>query len=200
MSSVESGHSRYKKCDHCGKEDALVFFKIIKQNSIEQKGLCARCALKYLENNTEEFNINHIDEKMMESLNQVRDLVNYIIGGIEAIARNQSKSENETTCPYCGSTLKNFLDSGYLGCPYCFEIFRKEIKDYIIEFERDTIHKGKMPHKFATLYLMKKEISYLRNRLKKLLLSEKYEEAERIKRKLEKLIGSYPINHEDELY
>ena len=55
-----------------------------------------------------------------------------------------------------------------------------------------------MPKRFAELYLIKKEISFLKNQIKKSISLEKYEEAGRLKKKLEKLIGSYRGGNENE--
>lgn len=187
-----------RKCSVCGKEEALVFFKIVKENSVEEKGFCARCALKYLETSNGNVDFSYVDDKMLASLNEVKNLIGYLINGIEAVA--QDKEGATTTCPNCGISFKNFLESGYLGCQYCYSTFRKGIKDYIFEFERGVQHKGVMPKKYVKLFLIKKEIQYLSNKIKRLILSENFEEAMKVKKRLEKLIGTCPINYEDELY
>ncbi|MGC8764974.1 MAG: hypothetical protein ACP5QT_03725 [Brevinematia bacterium] len=197
--SEKSGHR--KVCSVCGKEDALVFLKIIKNNVVEERGFCARCALHYLENSTGKLDFTHIDDKILNSLTQVRDLIGYIIKGVEVAAKTKSYTEaKEEICSHCGITFKGFTESGFLGCPYCYTTFRKKIKDYIMDFERGVQHKGRMPKKYVSLFLVKKEIMFLMNKIKRLLLNENYEEAEKVKKRLEKLIGTYPINYEDELY
>ncbi|MCX7821688.1 MAG: hypothetical protein N2258_08465 [Brevinematales bacterium] len=193
---AEIKHTR--KCSVCGKEEALVFFKIVKENQVEEKGFCARCALKYLETSSGNVDFSYVDDKMLASLNEVKNLIGYLINGIEAVTQN--KDGLATVCPNCGISFKNFLESGYLGCQDCYSTFRKGIKDYIYEFERGVQHRGLMPKKYVELYLIKKEILYLSNKIKRLILSENFEEAIKVKKRLEKLIGTCPINYEDELY
>ncbi len=190
-----------KMCSICGKEEALVFLKIIRNDVVEEKGFCARCALDYLENSSGKMDFTHIDERILNSLTQVRDLIGFIINGVEVAAKTKTVSETkEMVCPHCGTPFKSFIGSGYLGCFYCYHTFRKDIKEYIMDFERGLQHRGKMPKKYIPLFLIKKEVMYLSNRIKRLLLSENYEEAEKVKKKLEKLIGTCPINYEEELY
>ncbi len=192
----QSKHNR--KCSVCGKEEALVFFKIVKENTVEEKGFCAKCALQYLESSGNNVDFSYVDDKVLSSLNEVKNLIGYLINGIESVVI--SKEGVNSVCPNCGVSLNNFIENGYVGCQYCYSTFRKEIKDYLLEFERGLEHKGKMPKKYISLYLLKKEILYLSNKIKRLILSENFEEALKIKKKLEKLIGTCPINYEDELY
>jgi len=190
-----------KICDQCGKEEALVFLRIIKDGIVEEKGFCARCALQYLEDSNNKMDFAYIDERVLHSLTQVRDILGHIIEGVESVAKSKSFSEiDNLNCPNCGMTFRNFIESGLLGCSYCYSALRKGIKEYIFDFERGLKHKGKMPKKYASLFILKKEVAYLSNKIKRLLLLKNYEEAEKIRKKLEKLIGACPINYEDELY
>jgi protein arginine kinase activator len=201
MSDDHGGASFQRKCSICGKEDVLVVFKIIRGGIIEEKGLCAKCALKYLKVAGEELKVIGVDEKLIESLSYVRELLGQIAGNIESIAKASSNNIGEKVyCKNCGISFDSFIETGYLGCPFCYSSFRSKIIESIKEFQRASYHRGKMPPRFSDIYLIRKEIIHLRNQLKRLVLSENYEEAEKIKKKLEKLIGFYPITHEDELY
>ena len=200
MSDGYSGAPLQRKCSICGKEDVLVVFKIIKDGIIEEKGLCAKCALKYLKVAGEELKISGVDERFIESLLQVKEILSQIAGNIESIARASTNQGEKVYCRNCGISFDNFIETGYLGCPFCYSSFRSKINESIKEFQRASYHRGKMPPRFADIYLLRKEIIHLRNQLKRLILSENYEEAEKIKKKLERLIGLYPITHEDELY
>ena len=56
-----------------------------------------------------------------------------------------------------------------------------------------------MPERFSQLNILKKEIRFLRNRMKLLLNNEEYEEAEKVRKKLERLMGNYDSNREYDL-
>ena len=168
----------------------------------EEKGLCSTCAIKYLENKDAVKNLCFVDQKLMTVIEEMRDLLSGIISNISEISIMMQEKENPNSkkCENCGITFDNFRETGYLGCPYCYHSFNEQIKEFILEIERGSIHKGKMPKKYAELFLLKKEITYLKNQLKKLVLDENYEKADKIKRKLEKLIGNYKIGKQDEIH
>ena len=108
--------------------------------------------------------------------------------------------DGKIACSNCGLTYDKFVESGYLGCSYCYSAFNSFLKEFLMEIERGPRHKGRMPKKFAQLYLLNKEIQFLKNQLKKSVRIENYEQADKIKKKLERLIGSQPVGKEDEIY
>lgn len=48
-------------------------------------------------------------------------------------------------CRKCGTTLSSFYDTGMLGCPYCYEEFKNEITNTLVEIQNKTYHVGKTP-------------------------------------------------------
>jgi len=190
---------RSQKCGICGKEEALIFVKIITDGKIEEKGLCAHCALKYMNNKDRLTKLQYVDQKILDALEEMKGLLTSIVSNISAISGLISSNKKEVKCNQCGLSFDTFKSSGFFGCPNCYPTFKDYLKEFILEVERGPVHKGKMPKRFIRIYLLKKEIQYLKNQLKKSILSEKYEEAERIKKKLYKLIGSYPVGKEDEI-
>lgn len=190
-----------QNCNICGIEEALIFIKVIQDEKVEEKGLCASCAIKYMENKDQLKNIHMVDQKVMDALDEMRSLLTAIVSNINIISTAMnSKSNHELKCGNCGLTYDNFISSGYLGCPYCYSAFQKELKDFLFEIERGGKHCGRMPKKFAKLFLLRKEIQFLKSQLKKFVHTENYEQAGKIKKKLERLIGSYPVGQDDEIY
>ena len=49
------------------------------------------------------------------------------------------------TCKYCGKTLKDFSESGLLGCEHCYETFSEELSVILSKLHGVTEHKGKAP-------------------------------------------------------
>jgi protein-arginine kinase activator protein McsA len=47
-----------------------------------------------------------------------RPLMQY---GRELLSRFLVSPERNGICPYCGTTFHQFLDSGVLGCPLCYD-------------------------------------------------------------------------------
>lgn len=198
--------NRHQMCSICGENDALIYVKVLMENQMEEKGLCAHCAIKYMENKDHFKKLDFIDKRVLDALEEMRSLLTSIVTNISAITsavqskKNIRQNDGQPVCSNCGLTYENFKDTGYFGCPYCYQAFKDQIKELIFELERSTVHRGKMPKKYAKLYLLKKEVKFLKNQLKKYIFNEKYEEAEKIKKRLDKLIGSYPVGKQDEIY
>jgi protein arginine kinase activator len=199
-------HHHNDKCSICGENEALIFVKVMIEESIEEKGLCASCAIKYMENKDNFKKLDFVDQRIVDALEEMRSLLTSIVSNINVISSIQATQTNKNNpqktrikCGNCGLTYENFKESGFFGCSYCYQAFREHIRELILEIERGGVHKGRMPKKFAKLFLLKKEVQFLRNQLKKSVISENYEQADKIKKKLEKLIGSSSIGKEDEI-
>lgn len=204
-------HHASEKCSVCGENEALIFVKVLVDESIEEKGLCAACAIRYMENREQFKGLETVDHRILEALEEMRTLLSSIVSsigsigshGVPAALHGRGKTENrqtpDTRCRNCGLTFDQFKESGYFGCADCYQAFRESVRELLLEIERGGRHRGRMPRKFARLYLLRKEIQFLKNQLKKSVHSEDYETADRIKRKLEKLIGSSSLQKDDEI-
>ncbi len=193
---------RLQKCSICCENEALIFVKVMVRDKIEEKGLCAQCAIKYMENKGRLQKLDLIDRRVADALEEMKSLLTSIVSNISIISTMmQSKNgKNSLKCGNCDLLYDDFKESGYFGCPYCYSYFKEQISDILLELERGSIHRGKMPKKYAGIFLLKKEIHYLKNQLKKSIHSENYEQADKIKKKLDKLTGNHPVGKEDEIY
>ncbi len=182
-------------CDICNENDAIIFVKIIAEDGkTEEKGLCPSCAIGYLEKKDDFAGLSLVDDKLVDVIQEMKDLLSGIVNNISAISVFMSQNKNQTdhSCPNCGLEFDTFRESGYLGCPYCYHTFREYIEEFNFEMQRGSVHAGKMPARYVRLYVLKKEINFLKGKLSRLLHKENYEEAEKVKRKLQKLIGNHP--------
>ncbi len=48
-------------------------------------------------------------------------------------------------CPICQITFLEFRNSGRLGCPYDYEVFRDELMPLLENIHGETRHSGKVP-------------------------------------------------------
>lgn len=97
----------------------------------------------------------------------------------------ESSLELEHRCPQCGWQLKDIVDTGMLGCPYCYDEFADEVQPLMKHFHGekcivrsarpDTAHK----------------LSMLQWRLRKAVDEERFEEAAQIR----DLIQQIEIGH-----
>ncbi len=189
-------------CDVCHENEAIIFIKIISEDGVEEeKALCANCAVKYLEHRDEISELSLMDERLVEVIEEMKDLLAGIVANISAISVFMSRQDEnkEKACPYCGYSFEAFKETGSVGCPYCYQSFKEQIDDFVFEMQRGGKHNGKMPKNFAGLYVLKKEIQFLKGRLQRLVAGEKYEEAEKVKKRLTKLIGNYTTGNGHEM-
>jgi protein arginine kinase activator len=195
---------KHQKCSVCGEKDALIFINVPGDGNRREEGFCAPCAIRFLEKKDPMRQLTFVDQKLMSVIRDMRDLLTGIIANISNISAQKEHVETEAEdllqCENCGVTFERFRESGFLGCPYCYSAFRDHIREFILEMERGSTHKGRMPRKFAELYLLKKEILYLRNQLRRSVTDENYEKAEKIRKRLEKLIGNSGLGDPDALH
>lgn len=181
-------------CSICGEKESLISVRVLSDGKAEEKGLCGSCAIRFLEKKEPLQHLTHVDKKLLGVIEEMRDLLSGIISNISSLTSlreiEESDTENNRQCSNCGVTFEKFRETGYLGCPYCYSAFGDHIREFILEMERGSVHKGRMPRKYAELYLLKKEILFLRSQLRRSVTDENYEKAEKIRRRLEKLVGN----------
>ena len=51
----------------------------------------------------------------------------------------------DITCPKCGTTFASFRKTGRLGCPGCYEAFRKELQPMLQQIHGRVQHAGRRP-------------------------------------------------------
>ncbi len=49
-----------------------------------------------------------------------------------------------SNCPYCHTTYKEIMQTGFVGCEHCYEEI-SELKDALRELYGDKKHKGRKP-------------------------------------------------------
>lgn len=187
-------------CSVCHENEAVIFVHILAENREEKKGLCPSCAVKYLQQEPRITNLDIMDKRLLEVIEEMKDLLSGIVSGIGEIVQieNEFPKNQSITCPSCGISYEDFSQTGLLGCPQCYETFRETLDDFALELHRGPQHRGKMPKAFARLYVLKKEISFLTHQLERLIHIEEYEKAAKVRKKLERLIGKRSIGREDE--
>ncbi|RKZ27758.1 hypothetical protein DRQ29_03055 [bacterium] len=142
-----------KLCEICHKHPAE---KIVVQyiNGVKKKySVCSQCAL-----------LIGIDEQLQ------KDKISL-----------ETKYELTHTCSFCNWTLKDILDTGLLGCPYCFIEFEDEIRTIIEHF-----HNVKTPgtHDESSI---ETRLMVLNTQLNKAIAEERFEDAAKIRDMIKKI-------------
>jgi len=106
---------------------------------------------------------------------------------IGAVAKDLAKSSREASpadkqqCPHCQITFLEFRNSGRLGCPLDYEVFRDELMPLLENIHDDTRHAGKVPRRAPRNSQRQTELMDLRNKLKRAVAAEDYEAAARFR-------------------
>ncbi|MDI6785421.1 MAG: UvrB/UvrC motif-containing protein [bacterium] len=161
-------------CDNCNKNEATIHYTEIINNKLIELHLCTSCA----------------QNKGLGSLSPHYSLAN-LISGLTEIDDHvvTSSKEIEKACKACNMTYNDFKRLGLLGCNECYETFSKQIEQLLRKIHGTVYHAGKMPSKISKAVATEKKIIELKEKLKKLIELEEYEEAAKIRDKIKEIEG-----------
>jgi protein arginine kinase activator len=111
------------------------------------------------------------------------ELAKKLIVSGSGTAREPSAADKQS-CPVCHITFLEFRNSGRLGCPYDYEVFRDELMPLLENIHDETRHSGKVPKRAPRNSQQQTTLIQLRNDLKRAVAAEDYETAARIRDKI----------------
>ncbi|MDP3732820.1 MAG: UvrB/UvrC motif-containing protein [Candidatus Omnitrophota bacterium] len=168
-------------CDVCGKNPATVHLTEIIDDSMNELHLCEQCA--------------HQKSLQMEQHFGLSDL----LGGLAEFEKPATKEKDaavQIKCANCGLTYADFKKIGRLGCSECYDTFRKYLGPLLKKVHGSILHFGKFPFKVAKVSDKRGDLQALRNQLQKVIESEAFEEAARIRDQIKELEKSKSQNKE----
>ena len=152
------------KCQKCAKAATLHITEVLGEDQIEELHLCEECAQKYL------YEPNQSGGKIAGQ-------------GDEA---NEPSLLNRQ-CDVCGVKFVDFRNSGRLGCPHDYEVFRDELIPLLENIHGETKHCGKTPRRLPQNKQTQSELIHLRKKLLQAVTKEAYEEAGRLRDEIRRL-------------
>ena len=108
-------------CEICGKRTATVHVKTTINGVYTEKHMCASCAKEY---------DNELD--LLTPAGIIYSMFN----------NTPMKSKR---CSNCGTSIKEFQQTGYLGCSKCYTEFGDVIEPVIRRVQGNTAHVGRVP-------------------------------------------------------
>lgn len=102
-------------------------------------------------------------------------------------ATREPTAAERRTCPHCQLSFADFRNSGRLGCPYDYEVFRDEIMPLLENIHDETSHHGKVPRRSPRSTQRQSELIELRRKLRKTIEVEDYEMAARLRDQIKHL-------------
>ena len=118
------------KCSNCGEREGVVSLTQIVEGDVRTVSLCAKCAA----------------EKGIETGVSLSDTP---LGGFLA-ALGESVDPDapltaalEARCSGCGATLRDFRETGRVGCAECYQSFDNPLRELLRRLHGSTNHTGK---------------------------------------------------------
>lgn len=162
-------------CDRCGKPS--VYHSTLIVNGVSQTtNLCRDCAIKEGVFNS---NPTSIFDDMFEAF---ADFLPF-----EKVA--------DIVCPVCKTSLREFKNTARLGCPNCYDAFREEIGKIVKRLAPFETHKQeaisnakvKTDNSKKKAQTKEEKIASLRSEMALAVKEERYEDAGKIKKQIQKL-------------
>ncbi len=118
------------KCSSCGDREGVVSLTQIVEGDVRTVSLCAKCAA----------------EKGIETGVGIADtpLGGFLAALGEAASPDQALAAAlEIACPGCGATLRDFRETGRVGCTQCYTAFDAPLRELLRRLHGSTHHTGR---------------------------------------------------------
>lgn len=150
------------KCQLCNNQASVHFTKVINKK-VTELHLCPSCAAQQ--------QIPSLGELSLSAI--LQSLIGQHVGP-------QAEELSRLTCPTCGVRYMEFRRDGRLGCPADYVVFRDGLEPILIRVHRSARHVGKVPTRRRS-GAVESELLELRQRLRRAIASEAFEEAAQIR-------------------
>ena len=158
------------KCDICKINSATYHSRTNINGRVSEVHLCNECLEK---SNYNPFSV---------FTNNLFDTGHYMFErSIDAV------KDSGAACKKCGTTLSQILNLGKLGCTNCYTQFKDKIMYAIGSLNYGDKHIGKSVDSAMPKDDTELKLAELKNKLKKLVSEEKYEEAAILKKEIDSL-------------
>lgn len=152
-----------QKCERCTSPATVHITEVLGEGKFEEHHVCEQCYPKYLHDSAD--------------LGQ----------GAKALTSDSGGSELEEAlfgqqeCPDCGIKFVDFRNNHRLGCSRDYDVFRNELIPLLENIHGETRHVGKTPRRYPQTKQAEAEMLQLRQRIKRAVDREDYEEAARLR-------------------
>jgi protein arginine kinase activator len=155
------------KCQKCPNAATLHITEVVGEDNVEELHLCEVCAHKYL-----------------SEPQQAKSPAKASAG---ATADDEELAGAHQECDLCGVKFVDFRNTGRLGCPHDYEVFREELLQLLENIHGETRHVGKVPRRLPQNKQAQAELMQLRKQLLQAVHREAYEEAARLRDRIRQL-------------
>jgi protein arginine kinase activator len=184
-------------CQKCQQRPATVFFSQTVGNQTTQAHLCEVCA----QEQSKAYGLNSAFFNPFAAISEfLNNFMNWGEGQITEVNSGRAGSvavDPQAQCPHCGYQLSTFRQNGRLGCTKCYEVFKSALDPLISSIHGNVRHVEEVENvekakgeKETPQGVAIEGVKELREKLKKAVENEKYEEAARLRDVIKKLEGN----------
>ncbi len=101
-------------CEVCKENDVVITVTEIDGNGVRQVHLCEQCAAE-----------RGVQTSVAAPQAAIGDF-------LQSVQQHIPPSQTDAVrCSFCSSTLRDFRQTGRLGCPYCYTAFEQSLRDLL---------------------------------------------------------------------
>ncbi|HHY17814.1 MAG TPA: hypothetical protein GX524_07020 [Firmicutes bacterium] len=153
-------------CEECGKDQATVHVERIVNGKKTTIHLCKECAQRA-----------GLLNVFFQPAFSINNLLSAFLGSqVEALPALGSGRE-ETRCPVCGMSYRDFARAGRLGCSRCYRVFEERLDPLLRRIHGSDRHVGKTPAATGESARARRQLEELKKKLAEAVSTEAYEEA-----------------------
>ena len=153
--------ARQRRCNFCDGE-AVVIVSFVRDNAIKEVCYCEQHAQAY----------GVLDSCAYGLIDQVQ-------------VESKAVATAGRACPCCHYTAEDLFKTNLMGCGDCYAYFRDIVGSILQRLYAVPIHFGKVPSKYYRPESYLPRINLLKQQLAAAIATENFEQAARIKRKLQ---------------
>lgn len=113
-------------CEVCKENDVVITLTEIDGNGVRQVRLCEQCAAE-----------RGVQTSVAAPKPAIGDF-------LQSVQQHMSVTQGDAVrCSFCASTLRDFRQTGRLGCPYCYTAFEQSLRDLLKKVHGHGQHKGR---------------------------------------------------------
>jgi protein arginine kinase activator len=164
-------------CQECHQRPATLHFTKIINGEKTEFHICEVCAQEkgdMFPGGLGNFSIHHL----------LSGLLNNTDPGVNTFKVQQ---EAPLRCDTCGLTYSQFSKSGRFGCSNCYKAFKEKLDPLFRRVHGNTHHSGKVPERSGGAIKLKKEVSQLKEELRRRIEREEFEQAAKIRDRIREL-------------
>lgn len=146
-------------CDVCNENDVVITLTEIDGDGVRQLRLCERCAA---------------ERGVQTSVSAPKPQIGSFL---QSVHQQVAASEGDAVrCSFCSSTLRDFRQTGRLGCAHCYTAFEQSLRDLLRRVQGSSQHMGRQYQGPSdTRMLAVGTASQLRERLQRAVENEQFE-------------------------